>query len=142
MIHITHKGIKEMEQSLQAPEEPTRLFPPAVSIIHVEGDVIGSAIQGGSPGEQQQVSIGELDLAAIERFLAELEARAPEIGLPETEGKELSSEIATIRAQLESSRPKKPIIHESLHSIRTILEGAAGVATATGLLNLLHMIRF
>src|SRR6516162_4567299 len=32
VIHITHRGIKEMEESLQAPDKPTAHFPPAASI--------------------------------------------------------------------------------------------------------------
>lgn len=142
MIRITHQGIRGMEQSRRSPEESTRHFPPAISIIHVKGDIIGSAIQSGSPGAQQQVSVGELDPSLIVDFLNELEARAPEIGLPDNERKELAAEIATIRAQVESPRPKKTIIHEGFRSIRAILEGAAGVATATGLLDLLRLIRF
>src|SRR6266566_8770320 len=43
-VQITHRGIKEMEQSLQAPREPTEHFHSAFSVIHIEGDVIGSAI--------------------------------------------------------------------------------------------------
>ena len=60
-ITITHKGIKEMEQSLQAPTEPTQHFPPAISVIHIEGSVIGSAIQSGSPSAQQEMTAGDTE---------------------------------------------------------------------------------
>ncbi len=54
MITITHKGIREMEQSFKAPTEPTQHFPPAISVIHIEGNVIGSALQSGSSGAHQR----------------------------------------------------------------------------------------
>jgi len=60
-ITITHRGIKEMEESLQTPSKSTRHFPPAVSIIHVHGDLIGSAIQSGSPGAQQEMTVREME---------------------------------------------------------------------------------
>lgn len=57
-IRLTHRGITEMERSRSAPEEPTRYFPPMVSVIHIAGDNIGSPIQAGSPGAQQTVTMG------------------------------------------------------------------------------------
>jgi hypothetical protein len=56
IMNITHRGIREMEKSLQAPDEPTAYFPPAVSIIHVQGNLINSPIQSGSPGAQQELT--------------------------------------------------------------------------------------
>jgi len=141
-VNIRHLGIKEIEQSLQAPNKPTKHFPPAISVIHIGGNVTNSPIQSGSPGAQQEVTIGDLDLGAIRNFLHELETRAPDIGLPATEGQELAAEIATIKAQVESPKPKKQIIRESLQSVRSILEGAGGGVVATGLLDLLQHIHF
>lgn len=141
-VQLTHLGITEMEQSLQAPNRPTEHFPPAVSIIHVGGDVIGSAIQSGSPGAQQEVTIGDINLDSVRDFLGQLEKLAPDMNLPVEESQQLTAEIATIRAQIDSPRPKKQIVKESLHSVRTILEGAGGSMAATGLLDLLQHIRF
>jgi hypothetical protein len=62
MINITHRGIKEMEESLQAPDKPTAHFPPAVSIIHVQGNLIGSPIQSGSPGAQQEMIVRDIKI--------------------------------------------------------------------------------
>jgi hypothetical protein len=141
IINITHRGIKEMEQSLQAPTKPTEHFPPAISIINVHGDVIGSPIQSGSPGASQAVTL-EINLEQVRDFLRKLEEAAPSLELPEAEGQELTAEVATLRAQVNSPRPKKQIVRESLRSIRTILEGAAGNLSATGLLDILQHIHF
>jgi hypothetical protein len=139
-IQITHWGIKEMEESAQAPHEPTEHFPPAVSIVTVHGSVIGSAIQSGSPGAQQEVSIGDLDLGAVGKFLQEFDARAAELNLPSPQAEELAADIATVRVQVDSPKPKKNIIRESLRSVRAILEITSGSAAAVGLLELLKLV--
>jgi hypothetical protein len=139
-VNITHLGIREMEQSLQAPGEPTQHFPPAVSIINVRGSIIGSAIQSGSPGAQQQMTVGDINIESIREFLNELESQTADLELPEAEGQELAAEIATVKAQIDSPKPKKQIIRESLHTIRSILEGIGGNLAAAPLLELLKHI--
>ena len=137
-INITHQGISEMEQSLHAPSTPTQHFPPAISIIKVQGSVIGSAIQSGSPGAQQEVSVGDLDLEAVQRFLRELDAKATELDLPALAAEELAAEIATVKAQIQSPKPKRHIIEACLASARSILENASGGVAAVGLLDLIQ----
>jgi hypothetical protein len=140
VVQITHRGIKEMEQSLQSPREPTRHFPPAFSVVNVQGNVIGSAIQSGSPGAEQKMSVSGLDLNAVREFLREYDAQAADLELTGPAADELAAEIDTVKAQLRSPKPKHHIIRESLVSVRTILEVATGSAAAIGLLDLLKLI--
>src|SRR5437660_65209 len=49
-------------------------------------------------------------------------------------------ETANIEAQIDSSRPKHGILTESLRSLRTVLEGAAGSLVASGLLPQLSQV--
>ena len=142
VVRITHKGIREMEQSLRSPEKPTRYLAAASYVVNnFHGDVIGSAVQSASPGARQEVTFsGGLDLGAVNRFLGEYDARASELNLPSPQAEELAADIATVRTQVESPRPKKNIIIESLHSARTILELTAGSAAAVGLLDALKLI--
>jgi hypothetical protein len=142
IIQLTHKGIKEIEQSVQVPSEPTEHFPAAVSVMNFHGPVIGSAIQSGSPGAQLEMTVGDIDIEEIRGFLNELESRTADLELPEAEGQELAAEVATVRAQIDSPRPKKQIIRESLHTIRSILEGVSGNLAAAPLLELLKHIHF
>ena len=53
-----------------------------------------------------------------------------------------TSPTIELQLGLESPRPKKHIIRESLHSVRTILEGAGGNLAAAGLLDALQHINF
>lgn len=75
MILLTHAGIEEMERSRLAPDQATEHFPP-ISVIHVEGDAIGSVIQVGSPRNHQAVSIGDLNLDTVREIVGEFEACA------------------------------------------------------------------
>jgi hypothetical protein len=138
-MQITHSGIKEMEQSHQAPGKPTQHFPP-LSVVYVQGNMVGSVVQSGSPGAHQEVTFGDLDLGAVNKFLGEYDARASELNLPSPQAEELAADIATVRTQVESPRPKKNIVIESLRSARTILELTAGSAAAVGLLDALKLI--
>lgn len=140
-VNMTHRGIKEMEQSIQAPTKPTEHFPPAISIVNISGTVIGSPIQSGSPGAQQESHI-DLKLGDIREFVKKLENSAQNLGLQEEQQQELTAEIATIKAQIESPKPKKHIIRESLGAVQGILVGAGGNLAATGLLDILQHIHF
>ncbi len=139
-VQITHAGIKEIEQSRQAPREPTQHFPPAVSVMNFHGPVIGSPIQSGSPGAHQEVSMGDLDLGAVREFLDQFDAQAADLHLPSPAAEELAAEIDTVKAQLRSPKPKLHVIRESLHHARAILEIGTGSAAAVGLLDLLQHI--
>jgi hypothetical protein len=75
LVNITHRGIKEIEESLQTPAKPTQHFPPAVSIVHVQGNLIGSPIQSGSPGAQQELTSGEIHIEGISEEPASPEPR-------------------------------------------------------------------
>jgi hypothetical protein len=139
-VNITHQGIVEMQQSAQAPDKPTEHFPP-ISVVYVGGNAIGSTIQSGSPGAQQEVSLGDLNLDAVRNFLREFDAQKANLDLADAE-EELAAEIATVRAQVGSPKPKRQTIRNSLSTIRAVLEGAGGNLAATGLLDLLQHIHF
>jgi hypothetical protein len=139
-INITHWGIQEMEQSLQAPDKPTGHFPPAISLIEIHGNVIGSAIQSGSPGAQQDVSVGDISLDRVREILTEFDAQASSLHLPDDEAAQFHADMATVKAQVESPRPNHRTIREHLLSARAILEHAAGGAAAVGLLDLLRHV--
>jgi hypothetical protein len=136
-INITHLGIREMEQSLEAPSEPTEHFPP-ISVINIQGSVIGSAIQSGNPSVQQDVFIGDLDLGAVREFLHQFDTQAAKLDLPTQTAEELTADIDTVKAQLRSPKPKFHVIKESLIGARTTLKAASDSTAASGLLDLLQ----
>jgi hypothetical protein len=137
-----------MERSEEDPQEPTDHFPPQVGIIiNVVGNMIGSAIQSNSAGATQHVEISEIVIGAgtseqIRSFLDEFDAKLSELRPEQAPDAlaEIASDVATVRAQLASPRPKKNFIKESLASIGAILEHGMGGVVTTGLLALLGMI--
>jgi len=64
--------------------------------------------------------------------------------LPVTNHADAQAQLATIEAQLSTSRPNSTIIGESLKTFRNILEGAAGSILASELIQripqLLHQL--
>jgi hypothetical protein len=140
MITITHAGVVEVETALDNPDQGTEHFAPVAVTQIFHGDVVGSAIQAGSPGATQTTTIGDLNLDGLRQFVERYEEAEPSMGLEPEEAAEAQADIATIRAQLDSPRPKPEIIRESLRSVRTILEGATGSLAASGLLELLQHV--
>jgi len=138
---ITNLGIAEIEKSLQSPRESTQYLPPAVSVVHIEGNNIGSPIQSSSPGAIQNVG-SDLRISEIGDFITKLKAAEPQLAISDEQRGILRADIATVEAQVLSPKPKRQSISESLHSIRAILEGAGGAIVATGLLDTLQHLHF
>ena len=143
-VTITHSGVKEIEGALSEPDRPTKFFPP-VSIVHFYSqNNIGSNVQNniGSQGQFQNATSGSTqtqsvannDLASLRAFVALLKGRLPGLELPKDDTEEIGSDIATLEAQLASTRPKKGIIKASLESVQRILENAAGDVLASELI--------
>jgi hypothetical protein len=139
MIVLTRAGIEEMRRSRQAPDQATGHFPP-ISVIHIEGDAIGSAIQAGSPRAHAGVSTGDLNLDKVREIVAEFEARAACLHLPDGDARQLRADMAAVRVQTGLPAPDHDTIRGHLQSARAILEHATGAAAPGGLLDLLRYL--
>jgi len=137
MILLTRAGIEEMERARKAPDQATGHFPP-ISVIHIEGDAIGSAIHVGSPRAHQAASIGDLNLGTVRQIVDGFETQAAFLHLPDDDARQLRADMATVRVQIGLSVPDHHTIREHLQSARAILEHARGGAAAAGLLDLLR----
>jgi hypothetical protein len=105
------------------------------SAVHIDTfiqGVSGSQIQVNSPGARQQQGMSNEQIAEVRR-LVELVEGALRGSSDSEEVRELRAEIATLRAQSESPKPKRSVIRESLSSLRAVLEGAAGEILASRL---------
>jgi hypothetical protein len=99
-----------------------------------------SQIQADAAGSQQHlISVGP-DNERILALAKEIRASLPRLSLGKAASDELTSELGTLEAQSKSPKPKHGIIKESLRSVRTILEGAAGNAVAEGLLHTVRIL--
>jgi hypothetical protein len=138
-IMLTHRGIKEIERSLAAPDRPTEYFPP-VNVISISGTVTGSAIQVSSPGGSQVVVSPGLDLNQVRTILEQYELIKPDLGLPDDDLAQLAAEMMTVRTQLEAPKPNQRTMLEHLSAAADILKLAAGGAAATGLIDLITLV--
>jgi len=101
-----------------------------------------SVVSIGNAGAiTNQVRAEPLDRTeTLDEVLARVAALLPETALsPETRA-EVEAEIRTVEAQVSSPRPKRAIIHESLRTIRAVLEGAAGNAAYAQLLAMIDRV--
>lgn len=132
VIELTHWGLKEVEQALSSPDQPTEHFPALViaqNYMQV-GSITNSQVQQGTSGSTQLLTSAEQD--DVRKLTSELRAALGELDLDTETTAEVQADLAVIDAQLTSPRPKANIIREALSSTRAVLEGAAasGLATA------------
>ena len=140
MILLTHAGIEEMKRSREAPDQATEHFPP-ISVIHIEGDAISSAIQVGKPRAHEAVFIGDLNLDTVREIVGEFEAQAASLPLPDGDATQLRADVAVVKVQIGLPTPDHDTIAGHLQSARAILEHATGGVAAAGLLDLLRNLR-
>ena len=136
-VSITHLGVKEVEQSLARPDEPTEHFPPATH-IHVTGNVYG--LQASTIDSTQHVTVvlQDSEREAIAAFTA---AFRDALGaLPEGEREIAQADLQTLEAQLGSPRPRVLVMREALRSLRAVAEGGAGSAAFAGVLELARQL--
>jgi hypothetical protein len=93
-----------------------------------------SQIQQGTVASTQSGTFTSLELAAVAEFIRGLKDQLPQLGLSGNDEAVAQGDIATIKAQLSSPRPKAEIIKESLRSIRSIAEGTVGSLVASGII--------
>lgn len=121
-IGITHYGVKEIEEANSYPDKPTQYFPPVQNIINIQ-NMHQSSIQQGTTNSTQNVTIANDNIETLKEFIKEAFNTIEKLHLSELHERELRAELETIKLQLSSPKPKKSILNEALHSVRTILEG-------------------
>lgn len=105
--------------------------------LYVE-NMYGSSIQQGSPGAVAKIShqanyqTGDPNL---QRLLQQIKDILETVQLSPNAKDEASADVSTIEVQLSRPQPKASIITESLRSLRSILESAAGSILAPHLIH-------
>lgn len=127
-VTITHAGVREVEQALSNPRQPTAHFPAAVNIINVE-NMYGSQIQQGAVDSTQSGQFVSGDVREILRIeLDALRADLADVVLGNDDRSELEAELGTVEQQLGSSRPKAATIRGSMERIGQLLARATVVS--------------
>lgn len=138
-ITITHFGVCEVEKALFSPEKPTEYFPPTINIINVH-KMENSLIQQNTSHSTQQATFSLQNIQDISEFVKLLERKITQLNVSVDELSEIQADIATLKAHVNSKKPKFNVIKESLLSIKKILEGATGSIVASEFLRNLTTI--
>jgi len=129
-MRITHAGVREVEDAFTKPQLTTAHFPAYVLDVQ---NMTNSSIQQGTNQSSVAITVTSGDVEFVRQLIACLQASIDQLQLSAQATAEMKSEIQTLASRVCSPKPKKVIITETLRSIRTILEGAAGNLIAAGL---------
>lgn len=129
-LDLETKGILGSGLSFSGEEKVAAKQTTYSSITHI-GTMVNSQLQQHSSGSQTLTN----DVSGeIGSFVEAATKSLPKLGLPQPAREELEAELATLRSQLKSPKPKLDIFRSCLASAKTILEGAAGNVAASALL--------
>ena len=129
-LQLEEQGITGEGFSFSKDERTT-----ASGVVFNIGSMSHSQIQGATSRSTQMSRDSEINVDAVRSLAEELKSSLSKLNLESVKREELNQEIATLKAQTGSPKPKSAILRESLLSIRKILEGAAGSAFATEILS-------
>jgi hypothetical protein len=133
-VSLSHAGVVEVEQAIQAPEQRTEHFPPQVvhNVIHVD-KMVNSQILQGSPGATQTGTFSAQDMTAVLRWAAEVRMALPQLNLAADDIMDAEANLATLEAQAKARKPDATILSRAGVVVRGLLEAAGkGAATAIG----------
>jgi hypothetical protein len=85
-----------------------------------------------------QIVGAPLDLATVADLVAKLRGSLQSFDLAPEARAQVDADLATVEAQRKAPKPRMSIIKDALHSIRAVLEGAAGAAAGGALLEILR----
>jgi hypothetical protein len=92
-----------------------------------------SQVQQATTDSTQTFVRAPPDLAAVTSLMTRLREQLGVLDLTTEARGEIEADIATIEAQAKSPKPRFAIIRETMHSIRSVIEQAAGSAVGAGL---------
>jgi len=128
--HLDRKGI--IDELVKRDQYIREMNSRAGNSITVHGGVYNSNLQQGD-GSTATINYKAMQ-AEVTRALTDIERSIEELGLSPSDKDELVAEVQTVKAQMNSPKPKTHVITESFRSIRHVLEHAAGAAMAHGLI--------
>jgi hypothetical protein len=120
-------------------EQARRSAPTSTTIIQ---GVVNSQIAVGSSRIKGDISIIEQPMERSDFIAAveELISRVVELELGQQAVDEVLADLATIRSQLDSPRPKRSIIRACATNVQAVLQSAAGSAVYVGLIEILKRL--
>jgi hypothetical protein len=97
-------------------------------------NIYGSNVNYESPGATITSSVGGFSKEEFSNLIEGIRSLLGDTHLDQSSKDEININIGTIELQLNSARPNASILKESLKSVKTILQNAAGSLLASGVL--------
>ena len=141
-IGITHFGVREVEQALDAPEQGTQHFAPlatTINLLHIDRVEHGAQVQQGTQSSSQSLNQASADLGSILQFANTPKRSVDQLPVSEDDKTVLNSEASALEAQAQSPRPRFGAIRETLQVIAGVL-GLYKEAQSSGLLDQAHSL--
>lgn len=110
------------------------------SVVNFYGPVHNPQVQQNVRAAVQVSVVQSLDIDAVKRLVDDLVSWRTSIALAGNDLAEFEAELATLKSQVASPKPKAGIIREGLRSVRTILEGAAGGVAAEAVIRIAKVL--
>ncbi|MGD9655297.1 MAG: hypothetical protein AB7U44_08880 [Sulfuricurvum sp.] len=120
-IQVEHISFKQKENTSKT----------STNINYFYGPVTNSQFQHESPNPNQIINQSALDLSKLTNIIYELEESLNNFSHEIKDLEELKADIATLKLQINSPKPKNSIIKHSLESVKTILEGTSSNVLAS-----------
>ena len=120
--------------------EKTEAGKHSYNVNNFYGPITNTQIQQGSPESEQSIRVDGVSMDSVALFINALREELPNLTIEDDTHRELSSDMATVEAQISSPNPKDDIVRTGLGSIRRILEGASGGIAAQLLIQLQSLI--
>lgn len=132
-VTITHEGVREVEEARSRPDRPTKHFPP-ISRLDAATEVDQLSLQNGT--REAPALLSEQNRLEVLRSVQSLEEWADQLPIGKEPRSELDADLRTIRAQLESPRPKARLIELALQSVKNVVNGVpSGLGTTAGIIS-------
>ncbi len=128
LVSLTHYGIREYEQAIEAPEIETKYFPAANivnNILHI-GKIENSQVQVGTANSTQVINKNK-EFDELVKWIMEIEKALITEKMEETVDK-IKEEIESIKTLLSAEKPNKKYINMAMATIKDLMIGVASNA--------------
>lgn len=126
---ITQPGIDVAENNSQlSGKDLTQITQNITNSFQNSGSISNSQFMQGSISSSQSLSISQKQVDDLKKFIEAFEQKYSEIKFHSIEDKqEAIAEVSTIKAQLDSPKPKWEIIKSAGNTVKGVLEKAAAM---------------
>jgi hypothetical protein len=131
-LQLERDGITGENMSFSK-QEKEKASQTTVNIENYIGSMHQSQFQKDVKDSTQTIKVNDLDLKAVAELVTQIELAVRGEKIESGLLAEIQADVAALKAQLASPKPKQSIIRECLGSLRRVLEEAGGNLVASGL---------